>query len=122
MKINLQKTRVKVFRNGGLLRDYVKWYFNGNPIESVSAYMYMGLFIIPTLIWLYAKRSLASQARRSIISMIKLQSSDGCFDYTETFKLFDTMINQFYFMDPKSRGLNSLTQLKTSKIIFVKDF
>ena len=64
-----------VFRNGGFLRHYEKLYFNGNPIESVSAYKYMGLFITSKLIWSYAKRSLASQARRSIISMIKLQSS-----------------------------------------------
>ena len=92
MKINLQKTKVMVFRNGGFLRDYEKWYFSGNPIESVSAYKYMGLFITPKLIWSYAKRSLASQARRSIISMIKLQSSVGYFNYTEIFKLFDTMI------------------------------
>ena len=36
-----------VCRNGVFLRDYEKWYFNGNPIESVSAYKYMGFFITP---------------------------------------------------------------------------
>ena len=41
--------------------------------ESVSEYKYLGLFITPKLIWSEAKRSLASQARRSIISMKKLR-------------------------------------------------
>ena len=36
MKINLQKTKVMVFRNGGILRYYEKWYFDGIEIETVS--------------------------------------------------------------------------------------
>ena len=85
MKINLQKTKVIVFRNGGILRYYEKWYFNGAAIETVSAYKYMGLFITPKLIWSYAKHNLAVQARKSIISMLKLQSSVGYFGYPELF-------------------------------------
>ena len=72
-KIKLQKTKIMVFLNGGFLRDHEKFYFNGIPIESVSAYKYMGLFITPKLIWSDAKRRLASQAIWSIISMIKLR-------------------------------------------------
>ena len=92
MKINLQKTKVSVFRNGGILRNCKKWYFNGVAIETVSAYKYMGPFITPKLIWSYAKHNLAAQARKSIISMLKFQSYVGYFGYPELFKLFDTMI------------------------------
>ena len=74
------------------MRYYEKWYFNGVAIEIVSAYKYIGLFITPKLIWPYAKHNLAAQARKSIISMLKLQSSVGYFEYPELFKLFDTMI------------------------------
>ena len=45
MKTNLQKTKVIMFRNVEILRYYEKWYFNGDTIESLSAYKYMGLFI-----------------------------------------------------------------------------
>ena len=92
MKINLQKTKVMVFRNGGILRYYEKWYFDGIEIETVSSYKYMGLFITPKLIWSFAKNTLASQARKSIISMLKLQNSVGYFEFSELFKLFETMI------------------------------
>ena len=64
MKINLQKTKVIVFRNDGILRYYEKRYFNGVAFETVSAYKYMGLFITPKLIWSCAKHNLAAQARR----------------------------------------------------------
>ena len=52
----------------------------------------MGLFITPRLIWSYAKENLAIQAGKSIMSMLKMQHSDGYFGYSELFKLFDTMI------------------------------
>ena len=52
----------------------------------------MGLCITPKLIWYYVKHNLAAQARKSIISLLKLQSSVGYFGYPELFKLFDTMI------------------------------
>ena len=60
-----------VFRHGGILRYYEKWYYDGIEIETVSAYKYMSLFITPRLIWSYAKENLAIQAGRSIMSMLK---------------------------------------------------
>ncbi|MEW8544973.1 MAG: reverse transcriptase family protein [Candidatus Thiodiazotropha sp.] len=91
MKINLSKTKVIVFRNGGFLREYEKWYFNGESIETVSSYKYMGLCVTPKLIWTKAKENLSIQARKSIISLAKLQNAVGYFEYSELFKLFDSV-------------------------------
>ena len=52
----------------------------------------MGLQITPKLIWTYAKECLSIQAKKSIVKLNKLQSTVGYFDYTERFKLFDTVI------------------------------
>ncbi|MEW8545659.1 MAG: reverse transcriptase family protein [Candidatus Thiodiazotropha sp.] len=92
MKINLSKTKIMVFRNGGYIRENEKWYFQGQKLEVVSVYKYMGLMITPKLIWTTATNGLATQANKSIISMLKMQHSVGYFDYDEYFKLFDTMI------------------------------
>ena len=100
-----------MFRNGGILRYYEKWYFNGVAIETVSAYKYMGLFITTKLIWSYAKHNLAAQARKSIISMLKLQSSVGYFGYPELFKLFDTMIKPILLYGSEYGGLKNPIQL-----------
>ena len=93
MKINLLKTKIIVFRNGGFLRENERWYFEGKQIEVVSAYKYIGLMVMPKLIWAAAKTKLASQANRAIISMLKMQRCVGYLEYhIEYFKLFDTMI------------------------------
>ena len=122
MKTNLQKTKVIVFRNGGIFRYYEKWYFNRVAIEILSAYKYMGLFTTPKLIWSYAKHNLAAQARKSIISMLKLQSSVGYFGYPELFKLFDTIIKPVFLYGSEIWGFEISDKLKMFKIIFVKGF
>ena len=93
MEVNLSKTKNVVFRNGGFLRNYEKWFYRGQRIEVVSAYKYMGLTVTPKLIWTRAKEKLATQARKSIITLYKLQLNYmGYFDYLDLLKLFDTMV------------------------------
>ena len=82
----------------------------------------MGLFITPKLIRSYAKHNLASQARKSIILMLELQSSVGYFGYPEFFKLFDTIIKPILLYGQKYWGLKYLIKVKMFKIIFVKGF
>ena len=81
-----------MFRNGGYLREYERWHLNGEPIDTGSSYKYMGLQISPKLIWTYANKCLSIQAKNPIVSLNKLQSTVGYFDYMEMFKFFDTMI------------------------------
>ena len=92
VKINLFKTKIIVFRNGGYLRDSEKWYFNGEQIEIVSSYKYISLSVTPKLIWTQAKEVLSIQARKSIMTKLELQSNIGFFEYSGMFKLFDTIV------------------------------
>lgn len=64
MEMNLYKTKIIVFRNGGVLRDNEKWYYRAQRIEVVSSYKYMGLTITPKLIWTRAKENLATQDKK----------------------------------------------------------
>ena len=42
MKINLDKSKIMVFRNGGVIKQNEKWFLKGNLIETVSWYKYLG--------------------------------------------------------------------------------
>ena len=52
----------------------------------------MGLTVTSKLIWTRAKETLATQARKYIITLYKLQHNIGYFDYLDLFKHFDTMV------------------------------
>ena len=51
MEVNLDKTETIVFRKGGYLRVYEKWYYNGNLLKTTSCYKYMGPLFTPMLSW-----------------------------------------------------------------------
>ena len=82
----------------------------------------MGLFITPKLIWSYAKHNLAVQARKSIISMLKLQSSVGYFGYPELFKLFDTMIKPILLYGSEIWGFEISDTIENVQDNFCKRF
>ena len=71
MRINLLKTKIMVFRNGGYLRENGKRYFEDQRIDAVSAYRYIGIKLTPKLIWTPAKSKLANQVNRDITLMLK---------------------------------------------------
>ena len=43
LTVNLDKSKVVVFRKGGFLGAREKWIFNGNKQEVVNSYKYLGL-------------------------------------------------------------------------------
>ena len=43
LAVNLNTTKIIVFRNGGIVRNNEIWYFNNNQIEVVTYYKYLGL-------------------------------------------------------------------------------
>ena len=74
-----------VFRNGGPLRNYEKWYFNGNFVNTVSVYKYIGLLFTPTLSWTSARVQLAKQARKAICLIKQFQKPFGYFTHADIF-------------------------------------
>ena len=92
LSINMSKTEVIVFRNGGPLRTNEKWYFNGNLIKITNMYKYMGLLFTPKLAWTSAKYKLVAQARKAIYSIKSYQHAFGFFPCNEYFKIFDAVI------------------------------
>ena len=51
MKINIEKTKIIVFRNGGTLKNSEKWLLEGKRIDVVSFYKYLGVYFTPKLSW-----------------------------------------------------------------------
>ncbi|XP_075167795.1 uncharacterized protein LOC142239949 [Haematobia irritans] len=47
--VNLSKSKIMVFRNGGRLSSQEKWTLNNQPIEIVSEYNYLGVILTPQM-------------------------------------------------------------------------
>jgi hypothetical protein len=42
LNVNIEKTKVMVFRKGGFLGKHEKWFYNGKRLEVVNSYCYLG--------------------------------------------------------------------------------
>ncbi|CAB0002594.1 unnamed protein product [Nesidiocoris tenuis] len=51
LSINLEKSKIMIFRNGGRRARAESWNLNGEPIEVVSKYKYLGVTLTPNLFY-----------------------------------------------------------------------
>ena len=92
MKVNLRKSKIMVFRKGGPLKQNEKWSYNGENVEVVSYYKYLGLVFSSRLKWSAAAKALAAQANKALFSIKRLYKKCNGLSLDVCFKLFDNMI------------------------------
>ena len=92
LKINLKKTNVIVFRNGGYLRQYETWFYDNIPLRVVTYYKYLGLVISSRLSWSVCQKTLAEQASKALFAIKSKLSQYGSLSINMLFKIFDTKI------------------------------
>ncbi|XP_075170471.1 uncharacterized protein LOC142242833 [Haematobia irritans] len=49
MEVNMEKSKIMIFRRGGRISTKEKWYFQGNEIINTAEYSYLGLTFTPKL-------------------------------------------------------------------------
>ena len=92
MEVNLDKTKIIVFRKGGHLSRWENWHFGGKSIDVVSYYKYLGLMLSSRNNWSKAIFTLASQASKALNMLSITRWKLEYFDFHTHFRLFDTMI------------------------------
>ena len=51
LRVNLEKTKVMLFRNEGMIRKNEKWFLNGVELKLCTYYKYLGLTMSNCLCW-----------------------------------------------------------------------
>lgn len=70
LNVNIEKTKILVFKNGSHLSRHEKWVYNGYNVQTVNGFSYVGLFYSSKLsIYKMAEHS-AIKAKRVLISLL----------------------------------------------------
>ena len=91
LSVNMVKTKLMVYRNGGITKKNEKCYFNGIEIESVTYYKYLGVLISTRLSWSPAQALLATQGHKAMFLINKL-NYEYEFPYHASCNIFDKCI------------------------------
>ena len=70
--VNLSKSNVVIFRNGGHLALREKWFYNGTRLAVVNQYKYLGVIFSTGVTFSYCLEDMASRAKKGVIGILML--------------------------------------------------
>jgi hypothetical protein len=107
LAVNLDKSNIVVFRNGGHIAAYEKWMYDTEVMKIVNAYKYLGIYLSTRLSFSHSLNDMAGRAKKGIIGILKLLWSLGDKSPTLFFKLFDVQIQPMLNYGAEIWGLDA---------------
>ena len=92
LAVNISKTKIIIFRNGGIVKHIEKWYFQGKELINVTYYKYLEFLFSSRLTWHSAQNTLCLQANKALVFIYKLSHACGGIPINIACKLFDCMV------------------------------
>ena len=97
MEVNLTKTQVIVFRNGGKTPKSERFTYKSSTVKIVTYYRYLGLIFSSRNTWSKALSTLAAQAEKALSSIRKMIWKLGHPNIAVAFKIFGCRIAPILF-------------------------
>ena len=92
LKINVSKTKVMIFRKGGMLRRNLTFFYDGELLEIVSKFKYLGIVFTSGGSFSEAQTTLAGQAQKTIFKMNTYLYKFTFFSPRNKLELFDKLV------------------------------
>ena len=120
LDINLDKTKIVVFRNGGVVKQTEKWYYNNNVIDIVPCYKYLGVYFTSTMSWSKTHTVLSMQAKKAINYILRLRKHFGNINISDMLKMFDTSVKPILCYGSQIWGYQYVDKIEKVHIQFCK--
>jgi len=91
LRVNMDKTKAMVFRNGGIIRKNEVLYYNGIKLQNVPYYKYLGVVMSSRLSWSPAQVTLSLQASKAL-HVINQVNYNCDYSFSIACSLFDKCI------------------------------
>ncbi len=108
LNVNMKKTKIIVFRSGGVLKDAERWYFKQQQIDVVNWYKYLGIVFPFNLNWEKAVQTLSMQAKKALNMLQGLSNKCLGLPFTSAMYLFDRKIVPIMLYGAEVLGLQVL--------------
>ena len=92
LTVNVSKTKVMVFRNGDILPRDLAFYYNGEPLEIVKEFKYLGLVFTTGGSFAAAQSALSGQAQKAIFKLNRYLYKFTYISPKHKLELFDKLI------------------------------
>ena len=111
--VNLQKSKILVYRKGGFLGKQEKWFFGSEQIEVVNSYKYLGYTMTTKISLEIPLAEYAGKAKNKIITIFKTLYKLGKVEPEIFFKLFDVQVKPMVLYAAELWGMAKEESLNT---------
>lgn len=122
LKVNIDKSKMMVFRNGGYLKQTEKWWINKTRIESVTYYSYLGILFSSRLSWSKWADNQACKASKIIFKIRNMFNRLESINCTTALKIFDAKIKPMVLYGSEIWGTKAYECIEHIQIRFIKTF
>ena len=120
--VNLDKTKIIVFRKGGFLSRFEKWYYGANPVEVVNSYTYLG-FVFTTKMSMKTSLSFfILKAKNALNTLFRSLNSIDCHDNNIFFNLFDRKIAPILSYSSELWGIYDIDDIESVHRLAIKRY
>ena len=118
--VNVPKTKIVVFRQGGKLSKYDKWILRGENIVVVSFFKYLGCFLTSGGSFVKCISELTCSARRAMFALRKCFANNVEFLPCMQIKLFNAIVSPILFYGCEVWGLRAADPMEVFHRGFLK--
>ena len=120
LTVNIAKTKIMVFRNGGFVKDEEIWYYDGNAIDIVDEFCYLGVLLNFNGKFVKAQKHLAEQSRKAVFGL-KSKVSSLYLNVFTYLNLFDTYISSILCYGCEIWGFHKAPNIEKIQLDFCKN-
>ena len=120
LTVNLDKTKVMIFRKGGHISSVEKWLYRGREVEIVNSYKYLGFTFTTKLSYNTACEDLARKAKSKVLDLMKTMWAIGTLDTRVFFQLFDAQIKPMLLYAAEVWGASQIKVIESVHLFACK--
>ena len=122
LEVNIEKTKIMVFRKGGFLSNFEKWNFNGVNLEVVNEYCYLGFVFTTMLSCKNGTNHLVSKGKKAVFNLNRLLQQLKTISVDTFFKIFDAKVQSILLYSSEVWGMNRLDSIEKVHLQACKHF
>jgi hypothetical protein len=122
MEVNEGKTKVMVFRKGGHLGKHEKWFYNGNPVNVVNSYTYLGFTFTTKLSFKEGTDSFVAKGKKAVFHLCKALMRLKNMTRQTFFRVFDVKIQPMLMYASEIWGTQRLENIERVHMMACKRF